>query len=82
MSPGDDDEGMMDLETYEAMTASEEDQAEEEESATVTQRLREGLPVLSEERRRALKEEARKKIEAHLKARRRQRRLMRGGEGS
>jgi len=71
---GDDDGGMMDLETYEAIVA--EDAANEAPAAPEDP---DALPSVAAERRAELKDKARAMIEERLKAKRKQRRLMRGG---
>ena len=68
------DEGMMDLETYEAL------QAKEGVKPPAEPKDEDGLPTVSDSRLRELKESARRMIEDRLLAKRRQRRLMRGGD--
>ncbi len=65
--------GMVDLATFEALEAESGDRAPEPEADP------DALPTISEERRRELKEQARRMIEERLRSRRKQRRLMRGG---
>jgi len=67
------DEGMIDLEAFEALEAS---QGVEEPEPEVD----DGLPAISDQRLRELKDGARRMIEDRLLAKRRQRRLMRGGD--
>lgn len=73
--PGGDDGGMMDMDAYEALVAEQEanelPEAPEDPDA---------LPALGAERRRELKDKARAMIEERLKSKRKQRRLMRGGD--
>lgn len=69
------DEGMIDLETYEQLEAARQD------ARAASPPDEEGLvPMVSDERLRELKDEARRRIEDRLKTRRKQRRLMRGGD--
>lgn len=75
--PGDaasDPEGMVDLDTFERMRAAEEASRPAPPPADP-----DALPSIDEARRRELKAQARQMIEERLRARRKQRRLMRGG---
>lgn len=65
------DEGMIDLDTYERIQAQQPDEVATEDP--------DALPSVSDERLRELKEKARKMIDERLRAKRKQRRLMRGG---
>ncbi|MGE0708183.1 MAG: hypothetical protein AB7N76_00955 [Planctomycetota bacterium] len=65
-------EGMLPLEEFEARFGQEEAPVEVEDP--------DALPTVSDERLRELKEKATKMIEERLKAKRKQRRLMRGGQ--
>lgn len=68
-----DDGGMIDAEEFEALQA----EAGDAEAPPVDP---DELPTVSEQRLRELKDTARKQIEERLKSRRRQRKLLRGGE--
>ncbi len=74
--PGDaaSDGGMVDLDTFEQMRAAEEASRPAAPPADP-----DALPSVDEARRRELKAQARRMIEERLRARRKQRRLMRGG---
>lgn len=66
------DEGMMSLEDYERLHPESEEADEVEEDP-------DALPRVSDERLAELKLEARRMIEERLKAKRKQRKLLRGG---
>ena len=69
---GEGDQGMVDLETYEQLQAAAGPSPAEDDP--------DALPRVSDERLRELKRQAREQIEGRLRARRKQRRLMRGGD--
>lgn len=75
--PADDDGGMIDLDTFERDEAVRE---EARQAAAADAPQDELLPGVTAERLRALKDQARQQIDERLKARRKQRRLMRGGD--
>lgn len=74
-----DGEGMIDLATFERLDAARSQAA----AAEAAQNAADELPAsLTQDRLRALKDAYRAQIEERLRSKRRQRRLLRGGEAS
>lgn len=75
--PRGDDQGMIDLATFERLDAARREAARAEAEQNAADAL---PPSLTRDRLQQLKDAYRAQIEERLRARRRQRRLMRGGE--